>query len=85
MALKVETENKQAGARVIPGKRLWKTKDGKRLVEDGDPEAYSLYCTSEGAVPKAEYEKLSKAKRSTKAAAAASEEEAPAPKRGAKK
>lgn len=45
------------GPKVRPGRRLWLTRDG-RLVEDGDPEAYSLYCTATGEVPTAEYNRL---------------------------
>jgi hypothetical protein len=29
---------------IIPGRRLWLTADGTRLVEDGDVEARSLFC-----------------------------------------
>lgn len=59
--LKVKPLDKSAGgpANVEPGKRLWLTKDGKRLVEDGDPTAATLYCPGAGhRVPRQEYEKL---------------------------
>lgn len=46
-----------AGPRVRPGRKLWLTKDG-RLVGDGDPEAYSLFCTATSEVSKEQYDRL---------------------------
>lgn len=56
MASKVEAENKQqqSGSRVIPGVRLYKTRDGRRLVELGHRDAYELFCTEHGAVDRKE-------------------------------
>lgn len=48
-------ENKSGGKSVQIGRRLWLTKDG-RLVEDGDSEAYSLFCGAGDRVSEAELE-----------------------------
>ncbi len=61
---------------VAPGEKLWLTRDGKRLVKDGDPESYSLYCTADYLVPRAEYEAL---KVGEAQVAQAQEAEPPAP------
>lgn len=47
-------ENKSGGGKATRvDRRLWTTKDG-RLVEDGDPEAYSLFCLPNQRVSEAE-------------------------------
>lgn len=71
--LKIQPENK-GGNRVKPGKRLYLTADGSKLVEAG-PEAATLYCSEHATVPKDEFERLAgkpkpkRKKRSTKGAA----------------
>ena len=59
MALKTTPDNKsETVKKVKPGARLWLTKDGSRLVNDGDPECAVLYCTEGKWVPKAEFDAL---------------------------
>lgn len=55
MAFKVLS--KSEGARVVLGERVWLTRDGK-LVEDGHPDAASLYCAPGHSVLRADYEAL---------------------------
>lgn len=43
---------------VRPGRRLYLTADGSRLVPQGHPEARYLYCTANTLVSKIEYERL---------------------------
>lgn len=57
--LKIKAENKGGGGgKVRPGRRLYYTADRSRLVEAGDPEAASLYCSEFKEVSAAEFESL---------------------------
>ena len=41
---------------IIPGRRLWLTADGTQLVEDGHPEARSLFCGPSDEISEADAE-----------------------------
>lgn len=59
MGLKIKFEDKGAPqAKVRPGIKLFRTQDGKRLVNEGDKEAYSLYCNAGTEVPAEEFSRL---------------------------
>lgn len=57
MALKFTKQLRGSGARVRPGVRLYLDGEDK-LVEAGDPNARSLYCSQFAEVPRAEFEAL---------------------------
>lgn len=60
MALVFSHGTGESGPKVRPGKRLYltapKASGEARLVEEGDPDAYELYCTEYSEVPRAEFE-----------------------------
>ena len=60
MALKVNKEDKgmSQGNMVTPGKRLFLTKNGKKLVESGHKDAATLFCSEHGSVLRVDYERL---------------------------
>jgi len=43
---------------IIPGRRLWLTADKSRLVEDGDPDAATLYCGPTDGISEADAKRL---------------------------
>lgn len=56
MALKIVYENKEsAGPKIKVDRRLYKNAEGK-LVEEGDPSASALYCSSGKHVSRADFE-----------------------------
>ena len=60
MALKIQKLDKGGPSMIVLAERHWLTRDG-RLVEDGHPDAATLYCALGHSVPRAEYEALAKA------------------------
>lgn len=64
-------EPEETGDKVTIDRRLWLTKDRDRVVEDGDPEAASLYSTPGKRVPREEAEALGVVKPQRKQAAKA--------------
>ncbi len=59
MALVIERLPREVSRpQVVANQRLWKTKDGKRLVPDGHPDAAFLFCIPGRKVDAAEFEAL---------------------------
>jgi hypothetical protein len=44
LAIRLLRDKEEGMGSIIPGRRLWLTADGTRLVEDGDLDARSLFC-----------------------------------------
>lgn len=84
--LKIGKPKGKSGSKVTPGIRLWKTADGK-LVNEGDPDAVSLYCSAFASVPAKEFDALVKASgaKAEKAEAENKEEKKKAADKSAKK
>lgn len=51
MALEILRPEHETHSWVVATQRLWRTSDGDRLVEDGDPDAATLFCVPGNRIP----------------------------------
>jgi hypothetical protein len=58
LAIRLLRDKEEGMGNIIPGRRLWLTADGTRLVEDGDLEARSLFCGPGDEISEADAERF---------------------------